>query len=375
MTMHTQPEPSNHPIWRVLRTHPLLALPIIGFIISVVSFFAVVIPAVVAGEGKAFATNMIAVWYVLGWMFLATLFVRTISGRQLVSMFFAGFFLSTVVSFILARPVLNRFGTNDTTMGLWVATVEELSKALPLLLTVWAYSRRHGQAHGISDLVLMGAAVGGGMTIHEDVLYGRTMSRGDSLFAPFDGPWGWLFPVIGTDWGATIVWHVGWGAIIGCGVGIASVYRTNRLFALCVAVAPVCVAIIDHAAWNSRGSLAAPLTALSVNHGLAFVIFLASIPLALIYDVVRQRHRPPHLPAPSVQMHRVALLLRGDPWRAALHYFALGHYRRGWISSAYDRATPHGLGSASHDTDRLLAWLRVIFPHSVSPVSAHKSSQ
>lgn len=26
MTMHTQPEPSNHPIWRVLRTHPLLAL-------------------------------------------------------------------------------------------------------------------------------------------------------------------------------------------------------------------------------------------------------------------------------------------------------------------------------------------------------------
>lgn len=333
---------------------------------SAISFLAVVIPVIMAGQGKPLATNMIAVWYVLGWMLLVTVSVRTIGVRQLVTMFFSGFFLSTMVSFMLTRPVLDQFGSNDFTSALWVASVEELAKALPLLLTLWAYTRRRGQAHGISDLVLMGAAIGAGMTVHEDLLYGRSLSRGTSLFAPFEGAWGWLFPVVSTDWGPSMAWHVGWGAIIGLGLAFASVYRRHRVLSLCFALAPLCIAIIDHAAWNARGGLAAPLTAVSLQHTLAVTVFVAALPLAFFYDVLRRRHLPPDLPPPGLKMHRSALSQPRDPWRALLNFFALGHYRRGWISSAYDRATPGGAGRASNDTHRLTAWFRVVFSPSES---------
>lgn len=362
MTLHTESPPRQHPIWNALRNHPLLLLPIAGFIVSVISFLTIVIPVIVAGQGKALTTNLIAVWYVLAWMLLITVSVRTIGVRQLVTMFFAGFFLSTMVSFLLARPVLDRFGSTDVTGALWVATLEELAKALPLMLTLWAYTRRRGQAHGISDLVLMGAAIGGGMTVHEDLLYGRSLSPGSSLFAPFEGAWGVVFPVMVTGWGPTMAGHVGWGAIIGLGLALASVYRKHRALSLCFALVPLCIAIIDHAAWNAQGSLAAPLATLSLQHTLAVAVFVAASPLALIYDVLRRRHQPPELPPPGLKMHRTALSQDRDPWRVLLNFFALGHYRRGWISSAYDRATPGGAGRASNDNHRLTVWFHVFFP-------------
>lgn len=366
--MHTELPPRRHPLWNVLKSHPLLFLPITGFIVSVISFLAVVVPVIFAGQGKALGTNLIAVWYVLGWMLLVTVSVRTIGVRQLITMFFAGFFLSTMVSFLLVRPVLDQFGANDVTAALWVAAVEELAKALPLALTLWAYVRRRGQAHGISDFVLMGTAIGGGMTVHEDLLYGRSLSRGSSLFAPFEGQWGATFPVMVTDWGPTMTGHVGWGTIIGLGLAFASVYRKHRVLSLCFALLPLCIAIIDHAAWNARGALAVPLTALSLQHTLAIAVFVAALPLALIYDVLRRRHLPPELPSPGFTMHRVALSQPRDPWRVLVNFLALGHYRRGWISSAYDRATPGGSGRASNDNHRLEAWFRVIFPAPKSPV-------
>jgi len=361
-TVAPTPKSPPHPLWVSFKSRPLDALPMLGFLVALVSFAFIAIPAIADGNGEQLLADVVAHSYVLIWMLAATVAVRTVGIRQVMTMFLSGFFLATAVAALLSRPLLDRFGSNDMTVALWVPLVEELSKAIPLVLLIWAYHRRRGQAHGVSELMMMGFAIGAGMAVHEDILYGRTIvSSNGTVFGSFSDPWGAAFPTFFNGSGEMLTGHSGWGALIGLGLGLASVYRRHRILAACFALSGVLFAVIDHSAINMRGSLAPVVDALSLNHTLVIGLLVAGLPLAIVYDVLRRRHRPPSLPHPGLKLYRVGLITGADVWRGVLNFFALGHYRRGWTSAAYDRATA---GSRGNDNTRLAAWYRVVVPKS-----------
>lgn len=371
-TNSSTPDAAPHPLWLWLKRRPLEALPMLGFLIAIASFVAVAFPAFGRGSGKEMMADLVAQSYVLIWMLVATLVVRTVGIRQVMTMFLSGFFLATTVSLLLGRPVIDRFGMSDATVALWVPIVEELAKIIPLILMLWAYSRRRGQAHGVSELMVMGFAIGSGMAAHEDIMYGRTkVSVDGSVFGSFTEPWGAIFPTFYTGGGGVVTGHSGWGAVIGLGLALASVYHRRRILAACFATGGVLVAIIDHAASNMRGDLTSVVHALSLNHTTVVAVLAVGFPLAIAYDVMRRRHRPPPLPRPGFALYRAALTTNGGVSRMVLNFFALGHYRRGWTAAAYDRATS---GSTGNDHARLVAWYRVVAPVAAAPASSATAS-
>jgi len=371
-TVAPAPKSPAHPLWVSFKSRPLDALPMLGFLVALVSFAFIAIPAIADGNGEQLLADVVAHSYVLIWMLAATVAVRTVGIRQVMTMFLSGFFLATAVAALLSRPLLDRFGSNDMTVALWVPLVEELSKAIPLVLLIWAYHRRRGQAHGVSELMMMGFAIGAGMAVHEDILYGRTIvSTNGTVFGSFNDPWGAVFPTFFNGSGEMLTGHSGWGALIGLGLGLASVYRRRRIVAACFALFGVLFAVIDHSAINMRGSLAPVVDALSLNHTTVVATLAVGFPLAIVYDVLRRRHRPPPLPKPGLAMYRTALSPRTGGSRIVLNLFALGHYRRGWTAAAYHRATGGGKGN---DYPRLVAWYRVVAPASATPASAAPAS-
>ncbi|MDN4479698.1 PrsW family glutamic-type intramembrane protease [Demequina muriae] len=343
-----------------MKTQPIEALSVLGFVVALISFFTIVIPEWSQGAGGLVMANLVAHWYVLAWMLVATVVVRTVGIRQTVAMFFSGFFLATTVSWLFTRPLLNWFGENDMTVAVWVPLVEELAKAIPLVLFLWLYSRRSGQSHGVSELMMLGFAVGGGFAVYEDLLWNRTMASWDeSVFGSFGEPWGAVFPTFFTGYGDLLIVHAGWTAIVGLGLALASIYRRRRILALCFAIAPLALVTLDHAALNMRGGFAPVVNALTLNNVLPLVVLVLGFPLAIVYDVLRRRHRPPALPVPGRALYRVGLRTGGDVWRVIINVLALGHYRRGWTAAAYDRASVLGRGD---DDARLAAWYRVVVP-------------
>ncbi|MFW7414093.1 PrsW family glutamic-type intramembrane protease [Demequina sp. SO4-18] len=356
------PSKRRHVLWHWVKSQPIEALAFLGFLVACISFLTIVIPEWSQGAGGLVMANLLAHGYVLIWMLVATVVVRTVGIRQTVAMFFSGFFLATTVSWLFTRPLLNLFGGNDLTVAVWVPLVEELAKAIPLVLFLWLYSRRSGQSHGVSELMMLGFAVGGGFAVYEDLLWNRSMASSDgAVFGAFTEPWGAVFPTFYAGFGDLLIVHAGWTAIAGLGLALASIYRRRRILALCCAVAPLVLVTLDHSALNMRGGFAPVVNVLTLNNVLPLVVLVVGFPLAILYDVLRRRHRPPALPVPGRELYRVGLGNRGDVWRAVINVLALGHYRRGWTAAAYDRASVLGRGD---DYARLAAWYRVVVPPS-----------
>ena len=361
-----------HPLWLWLKKRPLEALPMLGFLLALFSFALIAFPAFARGNGQQLITDLVAHSYVLIWMMLASTMVRTVGVRQVMTLFLSGFFLSTGVAILLTGPLLDLFGSNDLTVALWVPLIEELTKMIPLVLFLWAYHRRRGQAHGISDVVILGFAVGAGMAMHEDIFYGRAIVSGDgSILGAFTDPLGALLPTLYSGPGILTTGHSGWGAAIGLGLAVASIYFRKRILALCFAVAGLLIAVVDHASLNMRGVLEPLVVALSVNHALPIVLLILGFPLAIVYDVLRRRHRPPALPRPNWGLYRAALGGGRDPWTLIVNFLALGHYRRGWTSAAYAAATGPNRGN---DYPRLSAWYRVVASSGLPTVGATTES-
>jgi hypothetical protein len=78
--------------------------------------------------------------------------------------------------------------------------------------------------------VILGFVVGGGFGVHEDALAGRQVAAG------FDAVgWAWLFPTFQVRPSPFVLAHAGWGALIGLGIGAASLLRRHRIAALVLA--------------------------------------------------------------------------------------------------------------------------------------------
>jgi hypothetical protein len=198
--------------------------------------------------------------------------------------------------------------------------LEEIVKVVPLLLLAWPVRAR--LQRGLTDHLLLGAAVGAGFQLFEALL--RFGSRGGSAVSV---PGGWLLPVslsapvvprpdaALTSWlpapvgsagllgsGTSINQHLAWSAVAGFGVGLL-VRRRGRVRLL----APLLVLLVgaDHAAYNYdalRGGAGGP------GHLLA-APFVASQPLtglwpflALVAAVVLDRRLLSRLQAQAGQL-------------------------------------------------------------------------
>lgn len=371
MTTETPPVPTMGGVLRTwVRSRPLELLPVVGLLIALITFAFVAGGAILSGAGDHLMKNVAANSYVLIWMLLATITVRTVGVRDTMAVFLSGFLLCTTIVYFAIRPLRNLIDNDFFSSTLLAPLVEETIKLLPLLLILWAYHRRWNRDHGLSDLVVLGFAVGSGMGMAEDILYKRNIGE------LFTGTWGWLFPTfyerspVSTEifaiWAPsmpqiTLVAHAGWGLIIGFGLGLASIYRRRRVVALTLALGALALVIIDHAAYNFAAQQSSWFPRLLLDHNLLAFLIVLIVPLSITYDVLRRRHRPPQLPAPKLTLSWRAIQREGDRFAGVTSLLAFGHYRRGWNALAYARTVNEALPDGRDDI-QLLAVLGVAFP-------------
>lgn len=343
-----------------IRRAPWDLIPIIGLIVSCVTYIIVAFgTAGFGGLGPLFVNSFAYLWVIV-WMLAATFVVRTIGIREVIVTFFGGFFLSVAVVHLISIPIIQLNGVSPFISVYLVPTLEELSKVIPLLLLLLAYRRRRGERAGISDMVVAGFSAGAGVGLHEDLLYGRSVTSGNgTLLGVFDGTLGVIFPNFFVGGSTTLVAHAGWGTIIGLGVGVSALlWHRFKVFALIPGAIGVLVAVMDHSTWNERGDvwLGRVLTA---DHQVALVITILAIPAAVTTDFLLRRRHTGELPYPSLRIYPFLARRGGGIFEVLLSILAYGHYRRGWNAESYGAARGLTISEAS---PRLDAWLKVAFP-------------
>lgn len=255
MTTTTEPTPSRTPmqrvkdgairLWRAVRDPRFTTLQRWSFVLSLV----LVLFAVSRIPGNDWGQRIEHGWlhlFVVGWFCALTYKWRTAGFREVVRFWITGFFPVSLLTYMLAEPLEKLIGTGNFQTAVWVPTVEEAMKVLPLVL--WTIFFRPKHRHGtLSDFWLLGFAVGAGFSFHEDALYNRVVASG---FA--DGLAGKLFPIF-LQGAQYVITHAGWTALAAVGVGIFSLYR-KRPWAWILAVGFIGFPVLDHAAVNWRGS-------------------------------------------------------------------------------------------------------------------------
>ncbi len=343
-----------------IRRSPLDLVPIVGLIVSCVTYVIVSLGTTgFSGLGPFFINSFAYLWVIV-WMLAATFVVRTIGVREVMVTFFGGFFTSVFFVNLIAKPIVDSRGVTPFVSVQLVPALEELSKIIPLLLLLLAYRRRRGERAGVSDLVVAGFAAGAGYGLHEDLFYGRSVTSTDgTLFGVFDGKMGLLFPNFFVGGATTLVAHAGWGTIIGLGVGISALlWRRLKFFALIPGALGVVVALADHSAWNAKND-ALIGRILTADHHVALIVTVLAIPAAVLTDYLLRRRHSGDLPYPSLRIYPFLMRRAGGIFEVLLSILAYGHYRRGWNAESYAAARGMTIGEVN---PRLNAWLMVAFP-------------
>ncbi len=280
-----------------VRVHLSSLLLFLGIVVSTTLFLILIFNAFQRGEIRYFLFNVPPTVYTLTWLTLATLAVRTIGLRYVVRGFYGGFFLAMALGFPLAKLLKIPFGDNLFTVAMWVPFAEELTKTAVLLLLCWGLVKRAGRHPGLADMTLIGAALGLGLAMHEDLLYPRAFAyqnlRGAKVSDAFTDPWGMVFPT-GYEYAGIIgVGHLSSGVILGFGVGLlALLWRRSRLVAIFSGASFFALTVALHGIWNSGA-----LTSWTAFHTLVFLLepwltLLLVIGAICVDLVIRNRFAP-----------------------------------------------------------------------------------
>jgi RsiW-degrading membrane proteinase PrsW (M82 family) len=291
---------------------------------------------------------------------------RTLPARRLLGFLLTGFFVIPVVVNVVMGPVNDWVGQGSrwASIGI-VPPLEEVVKALPLLVLVYAVRRRPSTSASVLDFGLAGFALGAGFGIHEDLLYDRSLVMG------FDGLGGLLVPSVVVD-PLLVIGHGGWTALVGLGVGIAVVHRGRGPVWL-AAVAGLAVAVADHAAANSA-MLGDSFRGWVLDGWLALLMLAAGTAAAVASGVLVRRWAAardtmfPPVPGASLLPLSPMALEAGEycRLRAAVH------------TGAWRRAAPGHASAAAPQTAMLLAAAAgaagLVIGPPVRPASPHVAS-
>jgi len=265
---------------------------------------------------------------------ILTSFTRSISLTRVFGFFLLGASLAPLLSLLLSYPFQLALGSqNDIVGDVFVPIIEESIKVLPLLVLVVTPRSRLRNASGLSDFLLIGAALGGGFNLTEDLLRGWDWSRMLTLRAgPHIGPL-FLFPTLdqqtgiyGRDIPLLPNVYLGHGAaiaLVGLCLGFALLYGRSgirRLLWLMPLFAWGWV-IWDHMFFNlsSQHALQGWQDTLSLVFGLhgnlaPWVLFVLVI-LAIILDVLVLTAYYRSHPDSAVQLGKLALFKPFNPRR------------------------------------------------------------
>lgn len=261
--------------WRRLRT--------VAFAVTVL-IFLLGLPSLAAGQGRGLLTVAGYHLYIVCWLLVATFWTRTTSVRDVAGFWFIGMFPVVFVVYLLTAPSEAWLGDHPFHIAFLVPFFEEFVRLIPLL--VWGLLLgRHQVTASVSDLVVLGFAIGGGFAFHEDALWRRV--GGTGLGA---GEWGVLFPTFSDyTWNPrVVVGHGGWGLLLGFGVGMYLVHR-KRPFAWLLLAVPAVITVLDHARANAWGGGGELLDLLLVNGHLPAGSILLAVIVAVGHDLYVQR--------------------------------------------------------------------------------------
>lgn len=260
--------------------------------------FAFLWPSLIRVGGAGPVLNNMAVHsYVLTWMMLATIGVRSIGMRDVVPAFLLGMFLVPLIVFVPLGPVVDWLGSGSSALATWwVPPFEEAALLGATALVAWRLCRRVGRRPGPLDLLVVGWSVGSGYAIHEDALYGRFLANlpGKTLGGAFEGAYAWLFPSFasippGSGY-APSTYHPGSAAIYGLVLGLVIVLnRRSSLAWLAVPATWLYLAfnhgLYNHQLWHGPS----PLRLLTGNGHAEPVILVLAVPGLLAFAYWRRR--------------------------------------------------------------------------------------
>ncbi|HSP03218.1 MAG TPA: PrsW family glutamic-type intramembrane protease [Acidimicrobiales bacterium] len=227
----------------------------------------------------------------IGLLLLATALTRAVALRRVVSFWLFGYFL--------AGPAVDRIGPllderveAELFQAGVVPVLEEGIKLVPVLVFAVVRSRR-GWTPAATDLMVLGAAVGGGFALYEDLLWDRVASSGL-------GGLGTLLPTMLRD-PFLASGHVVWTACGALGIGVM-VLHGRRVWPFVLGPVLVVLPTLDHAVINMTSDRRDGLRGVLLDGRLVPYLLLGTLAAAVILEAGLRRRAAacdPVLPTPT----------------------------------------------------------------------------
>lgn len=212
---------------------------------------------------------------------------RTVSIARLTSLFlWGGFLLGAAV--VAARLIGTICGQAHGLAEVLSASTEEAIKVVPILIVLFAGRRFSSWTFSVTDLLLMGAAIGAGYSFVQDA------------FAHPTGAWpGQLrfLPTVEIVNGRMVVGQLLWTALSAVSIGFGLLLRSRGRLAYIIGAAGLILAIVDHAAFRYgqvHGDwFSSILNFMTANGYIALIVFCLLSILAFIADIYVQSRTLP----------------------------------------------------------------------------------
>ncbi len=293
--------PIRRGVGRVLDAHERRLVPI-GLVLSL-PFLAWSIVGYAGTSSYEMTNSALFHGWVVVWLGLATIAVRSVGMADTVRVWLFGYFLVPLLVWLIGQGTGWVLGADSGPQrAVVVPLLEESAKLLPVLLFLGPLRRRWTWP-GLSDLALLGFASGAAFAFREDAIRVRLAADGFD-----DGPWSWLFPTSVHIDERLILGHGLWTLLAAVGLGLAATYR--RWWSWTVGGVIFLVPVVDHAAANTRGDAGERWASILAEGTLPAAIVVFVLVGALAHDglALRAVRR-------TDDRYRLPPLLGGNVWR------------------------------------------------------------
>jgi hypothetical protein len=240
--------------------------------LAVVLFLAVLPSLSDAGIGTMIKLAVYQSW-TLGLMLIVTARVRSITAGTIARYWLVGMFTVAMIAYFANGPLANLASPSTV----WITPIlEEILKAAPFAVALFM-GRRAWRHPGLSDLMLLGFAVGAGYAFHEEALWERSAVSG------FEVGVGLFVPSVFQLDGFLVVGHAVWTSIIGLAIGLLILHRGHP-GAVLAAIFAVVAVVGDHMAVNDAEGTIDWVRQLSFNGKLLAIVFVVGVGAASILD-------------------------------------------------------------------------------------------
>ena len=340
---------------------------LVGLTVALLSFLALWPSLIEVGGARRVIVNLAVHGYVLCWLLVATVTVRSIGSRDVLIAWLMGTFLVPTLVFVPGLPILDWLGAGSWALDVfWAPVLEETALLLAVGLLAWRTSRRAhrtGRSAGLADLIVLGWAVGSGFAVLEDSLYGRVLASrpGDTFVEAFGTtPYGALFPTFVDSVPGIYTYHAAHAAYFGAAVGIVILLRRRVGWIVWLLPAAWLYATVEHGLANHmlQEGPNAMRYLVADGHAVAWMLLLA-VPAAIVWEHQRRRSTPVESPPIGPGAFRDIVRQGDGPMDIVTRWLLAARYHR-TRNAAVNAAFVHH-DHAPTSRGRIEAWARLAF--------------